>query len=218
MAAVVERSTGSLMLSQRDILRNVKAVARLIVSLALSGCAAMFVPATSDPDKKIGYAYMLFDEQQRPLPAERLIREAIALYQEKNNDLGLAEAYRTYGFFFRSSSIEKWHKYYESNGFMEDGATYANRYDKSISYFEKSVAILEKHHKNDALTNVHLNRGFTYEFAKQPEKACDEYMRSLVSHQRHVKENPGVTYTLPKGVSSYGAYVNLFLERLKCPK
>jgi len=190
----------------------------LVISVVLSGCAAMGVPATSDPDKKIRYAYVLFDEQQRPLPAERLIREAIVLYLEKNNDLGLAEAYRAYGFFYRSAALEKWHKHYKANGFLEAGATYANRYEKSIAYFEKSAAILKKYNKNDSLTNIHLNMGFTYEFSNQLEKACDEYKKSIISNQRHMKENPGATLTLPKGFSSYEAYVNPFLERLKCPK
>lgn len=198
---------------------NIKvSVSALILGVIFLGCAAMGVPATSDPDKKIGDAYMLFDRQQRPLPAERLIREAIEIYQEKNNDLGLAEAYRAYGFFFRSGALAKWHKHYESDGFMEEGATYANRHEKSIEYFEKSAAIFEKHHKNDALTNVHLNMGFTYEFANQPEKACDEYKKSLVSNQLHIKENPGVTFTLPEGFSSYEAYVTPMMDRLKCVK
>lgn len=190
----------------------------LVIGAVLSGCAAIGVVETSDPDKKIRDAYILFDEQQRPLPAERLIREAITIYQEKNNDLGLAEAYRAYGFFFRSSAIEKWHKYYEDNGFYEGGATVANRHAKSIAYFEKSAAIFEKYKKNDSLTNIHRNMGFTYEFANQPEKACDEYKKSIIASQRHKKENPSATLTLPKGFSSYEAYVNPFLERLKCSK
>ena len=190
----------------------------VFIGIALAGCAAMGVPETSDPDKKVGHAYMLFDQQQRPLPAERLIREAITLYQEKNNALGLAEAYRAYGFFFRSSAIEKLHKHYELNGFMENEATYANRYDKSIEYFERSAAILEEHQKNDTLTNVHLNMGFTHELAKQPEKACAEYSKSIVSNQMHSKNNPNASLTLPQGFSSYEAYVNSIMERLKCRK
>jgi tetratricopeptide (TPR) repeat protein len=196
---------------------NLKAFASaLFLGVVMSGCAAMGVPETTDADKKIRQAYMLFDEQQRPLPAERLIREAIGIYQDKNNELGLAEAYRAYGFFFRSTALEKWHNYYESNGFMEEGATFANRHAKSIAYFEKSAVILEKHNKHAALTNVRLNMGFTYEFASQPQKACEEYKKSIISNRRHMKENPGATLSLPKGFTSYEEYVNPFLERLKC--
>lgn len=176
----------------------------------------MGAPETTDPDKKVGYAYMLFDQQQRPLPAERLIREAIAIYEERNNELGLAEAYRAYGFFFRSGAVEKWQKHYESNAFMEAGTTYANRYDKSIEYFDKSAAILEKHKKYDALTNVYLNMGFTYEFAKQSEKACAQYNKSAISNREHMKNTPGASLTLPQGFTSYDAYVTSIKEKLKC--
>jgi len=49
------------------------------ISFLLTGCAAMLIPKTSDPAKKLGYAYQLFDQQHRPLPAEELIRESIEI-------------------------------------------------------------------------------------------------------------------------------------------
>jgi len=174
--------------------------------------------ATTNPDQRMRDAYMLFDQQDRPLPAERLIREATARYQARNDELGLAEAYRAYGFFFRSAAVEKWQGFYEANGFYERGATFANRHEKSIEYFEKSAAIFEKYGKHDRLANVYLNMGFTYEFANQPEKACDEYKKGLTSNQRYMKENPGTTVTLPKGFSSYEAYINPIMQRLRCGK
>jgi tetratricopeptide (TPR) repeat protein len=188
----------------------------VVIGVIASGCAAMGVLETSDPDKKLGNAYMLFDEQQRPLPAERLIRESIEIYREKNDDLGLAQAYRAYGFFFRSAAIEKWSNFYQKNGFMEKSATYVNRHDKSIEYFEKSASIFEKHKKYDALTNVYLNMGFTYEFAHQKEKACGEYKKSIASNQRHMKDNPGAKLNLPNGYSSYDEYVAVHIKRLGC--
>lgn len=189
-----------------------------VLCTILAGCAAVGVVETNDPAIKIKDAYALFDQQQRPLPAERLIRQAIEIYQNKNDDLGLAEAYRAYGFFFRSAAIEKWHKTYESAGFIETGAAFTNRYNKSIEYFEKSAAIFEKHQKFAELTNIYLNMGFTYEFANQPEKACEQYKKSVISNQRQIKEHPSAPVTLPQGFSSYEAYVTAILERLKCAK
>jgi len=188
----------------------------LALGTVLAGCAAMLVPLTSDPDKKLGYAYTLFDQLQRPLPAEHLIREAIAIYQEKNDELKLAEAYRIYGGFFRSGSIDTWHKHYEKRGFEESGATYAKRYDKSIEYFEKAATIFEKNKKYDDLTNVYLNMGLTYEYANQPEKACEQYSKSAISNQQYMRNNPGASVNLPKGFNSYEAYVVSIKERLKC--
>ncbi len=73
----------------------------ILLAILVAGCAAMGVPYTTDPKKKLSYAVMLYDEQQRPLPAERLIRESIDIFKSENNEKGLAQAYRVYGFFFR---------------------------------------------------------------------------------------------------------------------
>lgn len=197
---------------------KLKTLILFVLCTILVGCAAMGVLESSDPKIKIRDAYGLFDHQQRPLPAENLIQQAVAIYQSNHDDLGLAEAYRAYGFFFRSAAIEKWHKTYKASGFLESGATYENRYDKSIEYFEKAAAIFEKHQEFHKLTNIYLNMGFTYEFANQPEKACAQYKKSVISNQRHMKEHPDTPIILPQGFSSYEAYVNANLERLKCAK
>ena len=62
------------------------------LSLLMSGCAAIGVVATSDPHVKLNDAENLFITQNRPLPAERLIREAMAIYQERDDPHGLANA------------------------------------------------------------------------------------------------------------------------------
>src|SRR5947208_9599357 len=127
----------------------------LLSLLAFAGCAAFGVSATTDPARKLRDATALFDRQDRPLPAERLIREALELYQKNSDQLGVAEAYRTYGFFFRSSSVNgKWNKFYRNNGFLDRSATFDTRYIKSIESFELARAIYSAHQRFDALTNV----------------------------------------------------------------
>lgn len=191
--------------------------AAMAIVFILSGCAAMLVPKTSNPDKKIAYSYMLFDEQGRPLPAEQLIKESIEAYKQENNEMGLAEAYRAYGFFFRSAAVEKWRKYYESNGFLDKSATYENRYDKSIQYFEDSARLFAKNNKFDKLTNVYLNMGFTYEFAGKAQKACEAYKASLETSRKFTKDNPNTSLTLLRGFTgTYEDYIDGFLKRLEC--
>ena len=199
-------------------MRQVNNLAVVVLAFAiLNGCSAMIVPATSDPSKKIEYAYILFDEQQRPLPAEQLIKESVEVYKQENNEMGLAEAYRAYGFFFRSPAVKKWRKHYESDGFVDKTATYINRYDKSIEYFDQSAKLFVKNNKYDKVTNVYLNMGFTYEFAGRNEKACESYKASLDSNARFAKDNPGASLALPKGFSgTYEDYINGFLKRLGC--
>ena len=64
----------------------------LILAPYLSGCAAAFVPATSDPDKKLSQAYELLSKY-RPKPARQLIDESIEIYKQQGNTEKLAYAY-----------------------------------------------------------------------------------------------------------------------------
>ena len=83
----------------------------LILCIAITGCTAMFVPATSDPAKKLSYACQLVQYLGRPLPAEGLIWDAIEIYTKDQNEKGLMEAYWMYGIFFSIKSCR---------GFAED--------------------------------------------------------------------------------------------------
>jgi tetratricopeptide (TPR) repeat protein len=175
---------------------------------ALTGCAGFGVVATSDPAAKLRDAGDLFDRQDRPLIAERLIREAINTYQSNNDQLGLAEAYRTYGFFFRSPSIEgKWNKYYRENGFLDKSATFDTRYAKSIEYFEKARTIFAANKRFDALTNVDLNVGFTYVAMGNRAAACQAFDKSVESNHENLRQNPAAKPALPRGFSSYEDFV-----------
>jgi len=193
-----------------------KKIIMLVLPLLIFGCAAFGLPVTSDPAKKIGQAYQLFDEQQRPLPAEKLIRDSIDIYKEKNDLAGLSEAYRAYGFFFRSGAIEKWNKHYKSKGFLETGATFENRYSYSIKYFKKARAIYLGNFRYDALANVYLNMGFTYAISKENMKACEMFDKSNANYEEHMKNHPDSKMNLPKGVVSYEDYIVEHKKRLSC--
>jgi hypothetical protein len=74
--------------------------------LILTGCSAMFVPETNDPYEKLKWAQLLIERQSRPIPAERLINQAIAICKQNNDYSCLGRAYILYWEFFRSSLID----------------------------------------------------------------------------------------------------------------
>jgi tetratricopeptide (TPR) repeat protein len=154
--------------------------------LIVAGCASIGVPATSDPAMKLRHAVDLFDKQDRPALAERLIREAIDIYSTPTDQLGLAEAYRTYGLFFRSASVSgKWSNFYRSNGFLDRTACWDCRYAKSIEYFEKARTIDTDQQRFDGLTNVNLHMGFSDELMGNSE-AATTYEEFLAPHRSRV--------------------------------
>lgn len=140
--------------------RNCFFVLFCVLSGVITGCAGIGVIATSDPAVKLSDASYLQDND-RPLIAERLIREATEIYQRKNDQLGLAESDMAYGHFFMSPTIEgKWSNFYRDKGFLDKSATYDSRYEKAIEYFEKALPVLKAHQRYDRMTNAYANEGF----------------------------------------------------------
>jgi tetratricopeptide (TPR) repeat protein len=187
------------------------------LSAIFAGCAGVGIFALSDPAAKLRDAGDLFDRQDRPLIAERLIREAIGSYRKNNDQLGLADAYRTYGFFFRSSAMEgKWSKYYRENGFLDKSASYDARYEKSIEYLEKARAIFAEHKRYDVLTNVNLNIGFTYEVMGYGAAACEAFDRSLENNRDNLRQIPKAKIALPQGFATFEEFLAPHRERAGC--
>jgi len=109
-------------------------LALIIIMPAMAGCAAVGVPHTTNPDKKLRYAEFLFNNEDRPLPAQSLIYEAIEKYKSNGDNVGLANAYSTYAFFLQSPSVGRWSKM----SFEDSSITHENRFQKSAEYWKKN--------------------------------------------------------------------------------
>lgn len=189
-----------------------KKLSLILLTFILNGCAAAFVPTTSDPKQKIADAYWLFDEKQRPLRAEPLIIDAIKIYQNNNDTSGLAEGYIAYGIFLRSYAVERYRERYQEKGFIDTSVTYENRYVKSIEYFEKSEEIFKNTKEFDKLTNVYLHMGFTYMSADLVSDGCKKFKESIIVNEKFKKQKPNAKIQLD-GYSSYKEYIKSLLEK-----
>ncbi len=80
-----------------------RCISTITIFTLILGCAAAGVPYTSDPDKKISYAYQLMSTN-RYIPAKKLLDEAVEIY-EKNKDIkGQVEANFAYGNYYKQVS------------------------------------------------------------------------------------------------------------------
>jgi len=171
--------------------------AALSVLLILAGCTAAGVVATSNPLTKLNDAGDLFERQDRPLPAEKLIMEAIDIYQQRDDPHGLGNATREYGDLLRSPAVAKWEKVYRESGFRDPSVTFDNRFAKSSEYYLKAIGYYERAEKQhretgrfDALTNVYLNMGQSYQKLDDRVKACGYYDKALEAYGENIKRNP----------------------------
>ena len=176
----------------------------------------MYVPATDDPNKKLDQAYELIQHQERPLPAEKLIRESIENFERENDLKGLAKAYWTYGVFFQSNAVNKLSQTYKKNGFLLNSATYENRYEIAIQFFNKAESIAKKDKDYEFLANISWNKASNYEMRGNLDQACKEYRRSLESNRKRNIENPDSDYFIPgTGYVSFKEYEQIFIEYMK---
>jgi tetratricopeptide (TPR) repeat protein len=181
-------------------------IAIVLISL-LCGCAAMFVPVTNDPREKLQWAIELFGPQMRPLPAERLINEAIVICTKNNDRDCLIQAYKTYGFFFESQSIERWEKVYREQGYQDKTATYDTRFTKAKEYFEKAIPICTELEQFDSLATIYLHLGYTYGRLHDKPGACGSYAKSLENYRKELERNPSAHVNLLRGNTKYEDYV-----------
>ncbi|MDH5191257.1 MAG: hypothetical protein OEW89_08400 [Gammaproteobacteria bacterium] len=187
-----------------------------IIYALLQGCAGFGIVATSDPRIKLSDARHLFSVQTRPLPAERLIREAIVICEQNSDQDCLAEAYLTYGYFFRSDSIEYWEKVYRRDGFLDRTVSFDDRFKKSIEYFEKAILLTEKSNNYGKQTNAYLNLGAENERMGRKIEACENYAKSLVANKKNIKANPKAKVVVPDGYSNYAEFLAEQQKRAGC--
>lgn len=193
-------------------MRGIRFLFGLVTLLFLVGCAGVGMVATSDPLQKLNDANDLYMRQDRPLPAEQLIQQAMAIYQERNDPQGLGHAHREYADLLRSRSITgKWQNHYRANGFLDKSVTFDNRlakalehYSRALEYYVRAETKLSEENRFDALTNVYMNMAYSSSQLDDREKACALYDKALDAYVENIRRNPGAkTYgAIPKVVES----------------
>jgi tetratricopeptide (TPR) repeat protein len=167
--------------------------------LLVAGCAAMFVPETDDPAEKLKWAELLYHEQERPLPAEKLIWEALEIYRDRGDRLGVAEAYRQYAFFLRAPNVGRYADLYRDKGFMDPSVTLDNRLEKSLEYLETALAIYETEGAYRSLVNIHFAIAINHHVLGREREACSALDDSLASYREAVERDPEGAVILPNG-------------------
>lgn len=194
--------------------RHLSAIA--LLCLGLAGCAAMGVVATSDPMKELGNAVGLFDHG-RPLPAERMIIDALARCEKANNAVCDGEAYRVYGLFFQSAAVTEYVYFYQEHGFLDKSVTWDTRYEASILYFRKAAVIAQETDHYDVVSNIDYHIGRDFEYMHDTASACAEFDQSSNAHEEFQRKNPRATVRLVEGHGSFGDTIAEIKRKIGCP-
>ena len=196
-------------------LTKFKRILCLILSIFLLGCAAVGVPWTPDPARKLTGAQSLFQDLNRPLPAQNLIEEAIEIYKKRNDKLGLAIAYQTYGDFLQSPVVGQWSKM----DFFDKTVTQDNRYQKALEYYQKALDIAENISDHAMASSAYFSIGRLYLLHfENKEFVCNNFTKSIEQHLIFRKDNPNTKVNLPAGYNTFVDYLNAVQKQAGCQK
>ena len=193
------------------------------VFVLLSGCAGVGLVANSDPLIKLNDGEVLSMSKDRPLPTERLIQEATAIYRERDDPHGLGNSYREYGDLLRSPSVARYEAIYRRDGFIDKSITFDGRSAKATELYMKALEyyrIAEKREltadKYDALTNVYYNMAGINLVLGAKDEACTDYDRTLQAYATNMKQNPAARPVGPKS-GTIPESILLIKQRVGCP-
>ncbi len=198
---------------------NILRIIGLVAIICLQGCAGVGVIQSSDPEVKISDAkhLMRYPNPNRPLIAERLIRETITICNNSKSEKCLGNAYNAYGWFFQEESVSRYTHVYKKQGFLHPTATYETRYKMAEEYFRKAEGIQKDTLQHDKLTNTYFGLGVLYSYyLLKPELACAAYSKSEKAYLRNIESNPQANVTLPEGYSTYSDFLAPEKEKAGC--
>lgn len=192
-------------------------VAALLGSGALLGCAGVGVMSTSDPKQKLSDARHLAYIQDRPLIAERLIKEALEKCQLAHDKVCEAESLHTYAAFFLSDAVTRHETFYREHGFLDETASFDRRNEAAVRYFTRAAPLLRESRKFDWLTNAYVNIGDQRMRLGDRDQACIAYVESGKAHVQNLEENPGVKVVVQDGFKDYKKYLAARMKAAGCP-
>jgi tetratricopeptide (TPR) repeat protein len=184
----------------------------------LLGCSTTVFRSTSDdPSRKLREAVELFSSKDEPVQAEKLLHDVIVAYEKNQDDLGLAEAYRQFGLFYRSNAVSKFEKYYRKEGFIDKSVKFSTRYEKAIEYFNKAKDIFATDKQFNVLSNLQLSIAKTYDLMDQHEAACKAIEQGMENHLAYKQAaSPEDLELHAEEITNYEQYIGLMKKQTGC--
>lgn len=195
-------------------MKSPKAFFLAAVPWLLASCAGVGVMETSDPMEKLNDAHYLYTYEYRALIAERLIREAMDIFRERQDFHGLGHAHREYADLLTSPSMGRWEKVFREDGFRDATVTYDNRFEKAQEYYARAMDFYRRAEPSlkadevyDALTNLYYNMSWASFQLGETEEACEFVEKSLDAYAMNIAQNPDAKSHVPPEHDSYESLV-----------
>ena len=170
--------------------------------LVLAGCSAVGVIESSDPMVKLQQSDEMI-RQGRYTRAQQLYREALEIFQARNDQAGVAETYRNLSFFYRTP-LPSNRMAIVPNDFSGMTNGIETRYYISIDYAKKALAIFESLQAYDKISNVHFTMGQSYFLLfNDKQSACQAFRDSREATRKSRAKDPNLQVNLPQGYKTF---------------
>jgi hypothetical protein len=193
---------------------------RLLITTSLacllSACAAVGVTASDDPRTKLRDAYALL-RQDRPYPAERLMREAITGFQEKNDPYGLGLAQLMFGQFVKTPAFDwpLFREQYPNTETSQQRTALASRYlVDAAANFRKAAA--DPKLPSDERTGYHWREYLAHKELEDRRGMCGALRSMNESHAAFRRDKPNATVHYPRQYSSFEDYISAMMREANC--
>lgn len=180
-----------------------KNIFKLTIFLCLSGCSAVGVISTNDPNEKIGQAYYLLDNG-RPLPAKKLFEEVIKIGEEKQDMKIVARGFDGLGDLYKVPV---------QYGVQKQNLT---DYEKSVSNYEIAAKIHTKlGYSKKASTSLF---GAAWSSYKNGDivKSCKLFTESAKSFSTKAVHNDDVEGFMDENKTPLNLLASEYKKTLKC--
>lgn len=154
-------------------------------TFAASG-QAFAAETAKDAMSKIGSAMSYLDKLGRPVPAEEDLKDAEAICKEIHDDACLAQAWRAWGYYFRSDALARW-KGARFNGpaLYDPSVKFEQRYERSIQYYDKALDLYAGMHDTHWISNIEMQKAFAYQRGNRLDDACRALQASREADQKY---------------------------------
>jgi hypothetical protein len=180
--------------------RSLARVCGVAALFGISGCAALFVPESNDPLVKLEQAHDLDYHRNRPLTADRLIHQAMAICEERKDDNCLGLTLMRYGQFLVSPGFEDehWAAPYTQGAerFLDSTVTLENRKLKAIEYITRARELFLKEKVYSNVLNADLKLSDTYIYLADKPNACIWITKSHLDFEAAIALDPNLSMHL----------------------
>lgn len=145
-----------------------RSILLLLLLSVISGCTGVGFVATSDPFEKLAQANSLMAQNRFAL-AKDVTTQALEIFKNEKNELGMADAYFTYGNLYKQSPDKE--------------------YNKSITNYKKAIELFERNGEATGVSKSLVGIGNVYGIKGDNLNECKHYSEALNYYQLAKKKS-----------------------------